>query len=156
MSLLFRAHTHLPKVTIDHRRVINIFTECWKKERASDKNQTPNFYKQWVTCEKFVFHVGSCSDLQSASHDAYNKTLKNPICVSPQRVNWTAFCQRRGSIVVELQCSNTIPSNLRSEAQSLLPVFVPAYPVDVLHCSRSRHACRHGTSGSPTRVSGEI
>ena len=28
-------HTHLPKVTTDHRRNINIFTMCWK--RTSDK-----------------------------------------------------------------------------------------------------------------------
>ena len=40
--------------------------------------------------------------------------------------------------------------------QSLLPGFVAVHLVDVLHCSRPRHACRHGTSGSPTRVSGEI
>ena len=59
MSLLFRAHTHLPKVTIDHRRVINIFTDCWKEERTSDKIQTPNFCKQWVTCEKLCFALDS-------------------------------------------------------------------------------------------------
>ena len=49
---------HLPKVTIDHRRNINIFTVCWKK-RTSDKNQTPNFYKQCVTCEKLYFALDS-------------------------------------------------------------------------------------------------
>ena len=57
MSLLFRAHTHLQKVTTDHRRDINNFSVCWK--RTSDKNQTPNFHKQWVTCEKMFFALDS-------------------------------------------------------------------------------------------------
>ena len=33
-------HTHLPKVTTDHRRDINIFSVCWKEERTSDKIHT--------------------------------------------------------------------------------------------------------------------
>ena len=40
-------HTHLPKVTIDHRRDINIFSVCWKEGRTSDKIRTktsPNNY----------------------------------------------------------------------------------------------------------------
>ena len=86
-------------------------------------------------------------------HVSHTKTLKKPTTgASPQRVNWTAFCQGRDPIVVELQCSSTIPLNLRSEAQSLLLGFVVVSPVAVLHRNRSRLACRYGPSGSPTRA----
>ena len=86
-------------------------------------------------------------------HVSHTKTLGKPTTgASPQRVNWTAFCQGRDPIVVELQCSSTIPLNLRSEAQSLLLGFVAVSPVAVLHRNRSRLACRYGPSGSPTRA----
>ena len=93
---------HLPKMTTDHRRDINIFSVCWKK-RTSDKNQTPHFHQQWMTCETIALRAGFCSDPKSESHVAYNKTLGNPQNVYRCRESTgLPSAKRRDSIVIEL------------------------------------------------------
>ena len=114
---------HLPKMTTDHRRDINIFTVCWKK-RTSDKIKHRTSTNNGSHVENLYFALNSALTSRANPTMPTTRPWEPTTCVSLQRVNWTAFCQRRDSIVVELQCSNTIPSNLRSEAQSLLPGFV--------------------------------
>ena len=130
-------HQHLHRV-LENERLIKI------KHRTSTNNGSH--------VNKLYFALDSALTSRANPTMPTTRPWEPTTCVSLQRVNWTAFCQRRDSLVVELQCSDTIPSNLRSEAQSLLPVFVAVCLVDVLHRNRSRHACRHGPSGSPTHV----
>ena len=104
-----QGRAHLPKVTTDHRRDINIFTTCWKN-RTPDKNQTPHFYKQWRTCETIVFRAGFCSDLKGESHDAYNKTLGNPQHVFCYKES-TGLASANDATQLLLNCNVQTPSH---------------------------------------------
>ena len=96
-------------MTTDHRRDINIFSVCWKK-RTSDKNQTPHFHQQWMTCETIVLRAGFCSDPKSESHDAYNKTLGNPQNVYRCRES-TGLPSANDVIQLLLNCNVQTPSH---------------------------------------------
>ena len=108
MSLLFRAHTQLPKMTTDHRRDINIFTVCWK--RTSDKIKHRTSTNNGSHVKKIVFRAGFCSDLKSESHDAHNKTLGNPQHVFRCRES-TGLPSANDAIHLLSNCSVRAPSH---------------------------------------------
>ena len=154
MSLLIRAYTHLPKVTTDHRRIINILTVCWK--RTSDKIKHRTSTNNGSHVKKLYFA------LDSALTSRANPTMPTTRPLGTHNMCFAGKDHLDCLLpTTRFNCCRTAvfkhhPIKSPFGKQSLLPGVVAVHLVDVLHCSRSRHACRHGTSGSPTRVSGEI
>ena len=78
-------HTHLPKVTIDHRRDINIFSVCWKEERTSEKIKHRTSTNNGSHVKKLYFALDSA--LTSRAHPTTPATRPlgtHNMCFAPE------------------------------------------------------------------------
>ena len=158
MSLLFRAHTHLPKVTnrpqTRHQHLHRVFGK--KNERLIKiKHRTSTNNGGHV--KQLYFALDSALTSRASPTMPTTRPFGNPQHVHRYKET-TELSSANGAVQSLLNCNVQTPSPhiFVWKTQSLLPGFVAAYPVAVLHRNRSRHACRHGPSGSPAHVSGEI